>query len=70
MPPAVRDTLDAYYTAVRADILADRERRAEPCLWYDPVTRRCLHYDWRPSACREFVPGSDDCMAIREYSGR
>jgi uncharacterized protein len=70
MPPELRATLDAYYAAVRDGALLDREVEAEPCLWYDAETRRCSHYPWRPSACRSFEAGSDDCLGMREYAGR
>lgn len=70
MPVELRDELDAYYRAVSAGLLEDRERDAEPCLWYDPASRRCSHHPWRPRACHDFEAGGDDCRAIREYAGR
>ncbi len=70
MPAEIRATLDAYYLAVREGTLADREIRADPCLWYDPASRRCTHYEWRPSACKAFEAGSGDCQGIRDYAGR
>jgi Fe-S-cluster containining protein len=56
-----------------AEILAaERARRAAggpgfgtPCLWFDPSTRRCRHYDLRPRACRDFALGGDDCRDAR-----
>jgi uncharacterized protein len=65
----------------RPDLLAEleadeRARRASggpfydtPCFWYDPETRRCRHYDYRPLACREFVIGEDDCLDARRRAG-
>lgn len=70
MPIEVRATLDDYYRGVREGLLVDREQQAQPCLWYDPVARRCSHYSWRPSPCRDFEPGGDDCLGVREYAGR
>jgi hypothetical protein len=70
MPAEVRGILDEYYQAVRDGSIEDRERNADPCLWYDPVARRCAHYAWRPRACRDFEAGSDDCLAVRDYAGR
>jgi Fe-S-cluster containining protein len=60
-----------------AEILADyRERRANggpfygtPCLWFDPQTRRCRHYEHRPQACRVFEIGSHDCHGARRRAG-
>lgn len=40
-----------------------------PCLWYDPATRRCRHYEYRPLACREFEVGSEDCLDARRRAG-
>ena len=70
MPAEVRGTLDAYYRSVREGALEDREQQADPCLWYDPATRRCLHYEWRPTPCRAFEAGGDDCKGVREYAWR
>ncbi len=70
MPAELRATLDDYYRAVRAGSIEDREMNADPCLWYDPETRRCSHYEWRPRACRDFEAGGDDCRGVREYAGR
>src|SRR4051812_12499907 len=53
----------------RPDLLAElqadeQSRRANggpssgtPCLWYDPETARCRHYQYRPLACCEFEVG-------------
>jgi Fe-S-cluster containining protein len=54
----------------------EAERRKEqgpffgtPCFWFDPVTRGCRHYDWRPAACRAFALGGDDCRDARRRAG-
>jgi Fe-S-cluster containining protein len=60
-----------------AELVADnRRRKAEggpffgtPCIWYDEVTRRCRHYDYRPLACRQFEVGSYDCRDARRRVG-
>jgi Fe-S-cluster containining protein len=60
-----------------AQLLADtRSRRASggplygtPCLWFDAVTARCLHYDYRPRACHEFAVGGSDCRDARRRAG-
>lgn len=36
-----------------------------PCLWYDRVSRRCRHYEYRPGACRAFEVGGTDCLDAR-----
>ncbi|HWE39673.1 MAG TPA: YkgJ family cysteine cluster protein [Isosphaeraceae bacterium] len=60
-----------------AEVLADeRDRRAAggptfgtPCLWFDAGSDRCLHYDDRPRACRQFAVGGDDCRDARRRAG-
>ena len=54
----------------------ETSRRAEgrpsygtPCIWLDAETRRCLHYELRPHACREFAVGDDDCRDARRRAG-
>jgi Fe-S-cluster containining protein len=38
------------------------------CVWFDPVSARCAHYEYRPSMCREFEVGGEDCLRMREHS--
>lgn len=41
-----------------------------PCIWYDEESRRCKHYDYRPTLCRdEVVPGDESCMNWRRHGG-
>ncbi len=40
-----------------------------PCIWLDPLTRKCRHYDQRPEICRSFEMGSPECMDARERRG-
>jgi uncharacterized protein len=37
----------------------------EQCLWYNPATRRCRHYEWRPQVCRDYELGGSACLALR-----
>ena len=46
-------------------IEADQRFDDLPCVWFDMNTRRCLHYEQRPSACRKFEIGSDLCRLSR-----
>jgi Fe-S-cluster containining protein len=62
---------------LRAEFLTvERARKAngEPsfgsaCLWLDVESGRCLHYDLRPRACREFALGGVDCVDARRRAG-
>jgi uncharacterized protein len=41
-----------------------------PCVWYDPATRRCRHYEHRPELCRDEVkPGDEACLRWRRLKG-
>jgi Fe-S-cluster containining protein len=40
-----------------------------PCLWYDPDSAQCRHYEYRPAACRAFAVGSPDCLDARRRAG-
>jgi uncharacterized protein len=58
----------------RADevLQAAAERRREnglPCVWLDPATKRCRHYELRPRICREFELGSPKCLELRWLKG-
>lgn len=59
MPAALR----AEHAAAVAAL--DRDPSGTPCAWLDPATRRCRHYEWRPAACRDWVPGGEGCNAAR-----
>jgi Fe-S-cluster containining protein len=66
MPEAIRAELLAYYESVRAGAAPAREG---PCLWLDPQTKRCRHYEHRPDVCREFPLGGLSCLGWRRDFG-
>ncbi len=37
----------------------------QPCCWFDSASLRCLHYELRPDACRDFSINSPSCRASR-----
>jgi len=55
--------------AARQGALEGRGDAELPCLWLDPVTRKCMHYDHRPSVCRDFEIGDPDCISHRQRRG-
>jgi Fe-S-cluster containining protein len=69
MPAALRKELERDLKAFA------REKRTRnrygnwdglPCIWLDLETRRCKHYKFRPSCCREAIaPGDDACNYLR-----
>jgi uncharacterized protein len=40
-----------------------------PCLWYDAARCACMHYEFRPRACREFAMDGQDCHDARRRAG-
>lgn len=40
-----------------------------PCYWFDPETRGCRHYEYRPDICREFELGGEGCLRARRTYG-
>jgi uncharacterized protein len=48
---------------------SNRGRYDQCCCWFDPATRRCRHYDFRPTECRTFEVGGVGCLAVRSYHG-
>jgi Fe-S-cluster containining protein len=50
---------------VQERIAADQQFELLPCVWLDQRSNRCLHYDYRPQACRDFQINSDLCRLSR-----
>jgi len=63
MPQSLKDEISAYHNDENK---VDRYELGLPCFWYDGTTKRCMHYEHRPSVCREFEKGSDECLAHRK----
>lgn len=59
MPPELR----LAHAELVLNLTADPS--GTPCAWYDADADRCRHYDWRPGICRQFTPGSDECVKLR-----
>ena len=62
LPAAVMSELREYLK----DLLAGNEREDPACIWFDQDTGHCRHHEHRPSVCREFEVGSEDCIEWRE----
>lgn len=40
------------------------------CIWFDEETRKCSHYEWRPSICRDELEINDEgCRTWRQHYG-
>jgi len=60
LPQALIAEIDAHFGGV-----ARGYEPQESCLWFDPVTRRCRHYEWRPQVCQDYEFGGQDCIERR-----
>jgi Fe-S-cluster containining protein len=39
------------------------------CVWFNPDTKRCRHYEHRPMICRGFAVGGEGCLRRRREEG-
>ncbi len=60
---------DEWMQPVRDRVNADQHFDLIPCVWFCLEGRRCLHYDVRPDACRNFEINSDLCRLSRWDEG-
>src|SRR5690349_9212271 len=68
IPKVLRDDLEKHLAAERrAGITRNRQRL--PCVWLDPATGHCLHYEHRPPLCRAIRIASDACSQWRTKFG-
>ncbi len=37
----------------------------DQCLWFDPETHSCKHYEWRPKVCRDYEFADHECVELR-----
>lgn len=64
-----RDVPETLLEVVRQRIEADQQFDLLPCVWLNPESRRCNHYDLRPQACRDFEINSQLCRLSRWDEG-
>lgn len=60
LPPELIEEIDEHF----AGLLRGQEPQ-EQCLWFDPQTRRCKHYEYRPQVCRDYELGGRACLTLR-----
>lgn len=67
LPQELKDELLEYGEGLSS---GEPHPNAGACIWFDRRTRKCKHYDLRPSICRETVQvGDESCLSWRnEYS--
>lgn len=60
LPDELRQEIDEHFSG-----LVRGEEPQTACLWYDPDTRRCRHYEFRPQVCRDYELGGRACLSRR-----
>ena len=65
----LRESHPELAAAARQGAIDGRGDAELPCIWLDPQTRRCRHYELRPSVCRDFERGTEECIDHRERRG-
>lgn len=70
---ATGGTIDAIQNRLRADSLSHSAGQPRDCCFLDPLQLRCIIYEIRPTACRQFPAlggfgvGAVDCPGYREH---
>ena len=65
LPDELKQELLTYQDRL---VAGEGHPRGGVCLWLDESTGGCQHYEHRPSICREFAMGSEECHSWRrEY---
>lgn len=68
LPPELIEELQAIIKVYKADDSWPDD--GSPCIWYDADTKRCKHYNHRPTLCRDAVKvGDDACRRWRRSTG-
>jgi uncharacterized protein len=63
-PPGLPDELQREIDAAFGGLYRGQEP-LDRCLWFDPATRRCRHYEWRPRICHDYELADRPCLALR-----
>jgi Fe-S-cluster containining protein len=61
MPDGLVQEVDDHFSG-----LFRGQEPQERCLWFDPATRKCRHYEWRPQVCRDYELAGETCLLRRE----
>jgi len=70
---AIGATIDAIQNRLHDDSLSHSAGHPTDCCFLDPLPLRCIIYEIRPTACRQFPPltgvgaGAVDCPGYREH---
>lgn len=60
LPLSLIEEIDEHF----GGLLRGQEPQQQ-CLWFDEVSRRCRHYQWRPQICRDYELAGSACLIAR-----
>lgn len=60
LPAPLINEIDSHFSG-----LFRGQEPQDQCLWYDPETRGCKHYEWRPLLCRDYELAGRECLELR-----
>ena len=60
LPQPLIDEINFHFSGLKRG-----EEPQDACLWYDPKTRLCQHYEYRPQVCRDYELGGRACLLER-----
>ncbi len=60
LPQNLIEEIDNHFSG-----LTRGQESQDRCLWFDPVTRACRHYEFRPQICRDYDLGGRACLQRR-----
>ena len=61
LPQELLDEIEVKFSG-----LTRGQESMERCLWFDPLNRRCQHYEYRPQVCRDYELGGESCRQVRQ----
>lgn len=61
LPQELINEIDFHFSG-----LTRGQEPLERCLWFDPVSRWCRHYEHRPQICIDYELGGPSCLLRRD----
>jgi uncharacterized protein len=65
LPQTLIDEIDFHFSG-----LVRGQEPLERCLWFNPVSRQCRHYEYRPQVCIDYELGGRACLSRRREAAQ
>lgn len=66
VPPFVGTEILNLPDELKEEAMQKINLKKGPCYWFDPESKKCKHYEYRPQACKDFEIGSTNCESVRK----